>query len=78
MRRIISALLFSISSTLAFAQGAQPLQLAPGAPDRHIVVQGDTLWSIAQRFGTSVEALMQVNGLSDAGLLLVGQRLVLP
>ena len=50
MRRIISALLFSISSTLAFAQGAQPLQLAPGAPDRHIVVQGDTLWSIAAKF----------------------------
>lgn len=50
MRRIISALLFSISSTLACAQGAQPLQLAPGAPDRHVVVAGDTLWSIAAKF----------------------------
>jgi LysM repeat protein len=42
-------LLFSIS-TLALAQGTQPLQLAPGAPDRHIVVQGDTLWGIAAKF----------------------------
>ena len=50
MRRIISALLFSISSSLAFAQGAQPLQLADGAPDRYIVAPGDTLWSIASRF----------------------------
>ena len=50
MRRIISALLFSISSSLALAQGAQPLQLADGAPDRYIVAPGDTLWSIASRF----------------------------
>jgi LysM repeat protein len=50
MRRIISALLFSISSTLALAQGSQPLQLVEGAPDRHIVVQGDTLWGIAAKF----------------------------
>ena len=39
---------------------------------------GDTLWSIAQQFGTSVDALMTANGLSDASLVLVGQRLVLP
>ena len=50
MRRIISALLFSISSTLAVAQGSQPLQLAEGAPDRYIVAPGDTLWGIASRF----------------------------
>lgn len=50
MRRIISALLFAFSSTLALAQGAQPLQLADGAPDRYIVAPGDTLWSIAARF----------------------------
>jgi LysM repeat protein len=50
MRRIISALLFSISSTLALAQAAQPLQLAEGAPDRYIVAPGDTLWSIASKF----------------------------
>ena len=50
MRRIISALLISISSTLALAQGAQPLTLADGAPDRHIVTSGDTLWGIASKF----------------------------
>ena len=50
MRRIISALLISISTTLAVAQGAQPLQLADGAPDRHVVVSGDTLWGISAKF----------------------------
>ena len=38
MRRIISALLFSISSTLAFAQAAAPLQLAEGAPDGYVML----------------------------------------
>ena len=33
MRRIISALLVSISTTLAVAQGTPPLQLADGAPE---------------------------------------------
>ena len=50
MRRIISALLISISTTLAAAQGAQPLELADGAPDRHVVTSGDTLWGIAAKF----------------------------
>ena len=50
MRRIISALLLSVSSVWAFAQGAKPIDLAPDAPDRHIVVPGDTLWGIAAKF----------------------------
>lgn len=50
MRRIISALLISISSTLALAQGLQTKDLADGAPERHIVVRGDTLWGIAAKF----------------------------
>ena len=50
MRRIISALLFAISSTAVLAQAAPPPQLAEGAPDRYIVAPGDTLWGIAARF----------------------------
>ncbi len=50
MRCIISALLVCISTTLAFAQAAQPLELADGAPERHIVVSGDTLWGLAAKF----------------------------
>lgn len=61
MRRIILALLLSISTaatTTVFAQGAMGAaapalklaDLAADAPDRHIVVPGDTLWGIAAKF----------------------------
>ena len=50
MRRIISALLISISSSLVLAQGTAPLQLADGAPDRYVVKPGDSLWGIASKF----------------------------
>lgn len=50
MIRIISALLLSFSTACALAQEAKPLQLADDAPDRHIVVPGDTLWGISGKF----------------------------
>ncbi len=50
MRHIISALLACISTTWAIAQEAKPIELAPNAPDRHIVVRGDTLWGISSKF----------------------------
>jgi len=50
MRRIISALLLCFSTTWALAQNTRPLELAADAPDRHIVVPGDTLWGISAQF----------------------------
>lgn len=50
MRRIISALFLSLSTTLAVAQGSAPIELAPDAPDSHVVVKGDTLWGLSSRF----------------------------
>jgi hypothetical protein len=51
MRRIIFALFLSFSTAAAFAQGAaKPLELATDAPERHIVVPGDTLWGISSKF----------------------------
>ncbi len=31
-------------------QATPPLELAPGAPDKHVVVKGDTLWDISATF----------------------------
>lgn len=66
MRRIIFALLFTFSTaatTTLLAQSspvspvagtasasARPIELAPNAPERHIVVPGDTLWGISALF----------------------------
>jgi LysM repeat protein len=47
-------------------------------PGQHIVQAGDTLGTIAQQYGVSLEALMQANGLADANLLSIGQELTIP
>jgi hypothetical protein len=49
MIRIISALILALAATFCSA-AEQPLQLADNAPERHIVVPGDTLWGIAGKF----------------------------
>jgi len=46
MRSLALALALSACISLR----AQPLELSPDAPDRHVVVRGDTLWDIAGRF----------------------------
>lgn len=44
----------------------------------YIVQPGDTLSAIARTFGTTVQALMELNGLQDATVLQPGQRLQIP
>ncbi len=62
--------------------------LLPGAPVNaqdqgtngpvYIVQQGDSLWDIALRFGISIVALEQANGITDPNQLSAGSRLVIP
>lgn len=44
----------------------------------YVVKAGDTLWGIARQFNTTVERLVQLNGLTNANLLRVGQTLIVP
>jgi murein DD-endopeptidase MepM/ murein hydrolase activator NlpD len=44
----------------------------------HVVQRGDTLFKIAQRYGTTIESIAQANGISDVTLINVGQRLLIP
>src|SRR5512138_1310147 len=60
--------------------------LLPGAiimgnngSDTYIVARGDTLKSLAIRFGTSVGTLLSLNGnITNANVIYEGQRLVVP
>ncbi|QAY74187.1 LysM peptidoglycan-binding domain-containing protein [Agromyces protaetiae] len=45
---------------------------------RHIVVGGDTMWSIAERNGIGLDDLLSANGLSRDSLIFPGQSIVLP
>jgi LysM repeat protein len=62
-----------ICLTLPFAPSA-----SADSPNVHVVGWGDTLFSIANHNGTSVNALMQANNLRDANFIWVGQRLIIP
>ncbi len=42
------------------------------------VKKGDTLWTIAQRFGVSVRRLVKMNSMGRRPVIRVGQRLVIP
>lgn len=42
------------------------------------VVRGDTLFFIARRFGTTVEAIVEANQIEDPHVIMPGQRLIIP
>ena len=44
----------------------------------YVVQDGDTLGEIAQRFGTTVDALVEANNIEDPDLIFSGQRLRIP
>lgn len=47
-------------------------------PVRHTVAPGDTLGALAERYGSTVPAIVAANGLADADTIAVGQALVIP
>ena len=58
-----------------------PAQVKPQPPvsgKTYTVVKGDTLSEIAQKYGTTVDTLAQLNGIKDPNLIVVGQVLKLP
>lgn len=49
---------------------------APAAAATHQVVAGDTVYAIAQRYGTTVDAVLSANGLDRASIIFPGQSLI--
>jgi LysM repeat protein len=57
---------------------AAPEAAAGGATEVYVVQPGDTVGKIAAMYGTTVEAIVQANGLADPNLISVGQQLIIP
>ena len=55
---------------------AIPGQVKPGGV-KHTVAKGETLWSISRKYGTTVSAIVQMNGLQN-NMIYVGQQLIIP
>ncbi len=51
---------------------------APLVARRYTVQPGDSLWSIARAFDTTVDAIATANGISNQGLIRIGDTLTLP
>jgi len=73
-RRIRILLVLVLTATIWVAAGV------PAAADSsvHVVQRGDTLSKIAARYGVTVTALVQTNGLQNANFIWYGQRLTIP
>lgn len=55
-----------------------PVSAQGGDEAYYIVQEGDALWSIAARFGVSLEELQQANNITDPSQVGIGARLVIP
>ncbi len=72
---ILAVALLLVMANLNMAVAAPGLQ---GGPSVHYVGFGESLSGIALRYGVSVEAIMQQNGLANPNVIYVGQPLVIP
>lgn len=81
MRRLIMLVAFIIlilSASLTLADS--PQQGGTPVPNEviHTVRDGESLYSIAALYGVTVEAIAQLNGITDFNVVLVGQQLQIP
>jgi len=75
MKTILRSTVFVLLVLVATTSLIPPV--AAASPSVVIVNWGDTLYGIAARNGTSVDALMRANGLPNPNFIYAGQRLVL-
>ena len=56
----------------------QEAALSADGSQVYVVATGDTLWDIAARFSTTVEAIVEANGLENASDIALDQELIIP
>jgi len=77
---LLNLLLWSTPRSVLAARQSLPRGQAAGPPQEtiHVVQQGETLFRIAERYGSSIEALAHANGLTDPTKIYAGQQLKIP
>lgn len=66
------------TTTPATATPTSTPTMVPGQTILYVVQTGDTLYSIARRFGVTVDAIVQLNHLPNPRYIRVGQQLLIP
>ena len=67
----------SVPTTGGASAPAAPASPSEPRPTRHLLAPGETLWSVAQRYGLSVEDLKRWNGITRARSIRAGTQLSL-
>src|SRR5215217_7238821 len=62
----------------AVAPGTTPPPPPPSSGQTYYVQKGDTLRKIAARFGTTVDAILKINSISNPNVIYVGQAISIP
>lgn len=80
LRRAVPVVLFLAAALVLCLWLVSPVAAQEPTPEApiYVVQPGDTLFSIAQRFGTTVETIVAANDIADPSLIGVGQKLVIP
>jgi murein DD-endopeptidase MepM/ murein hydrolase activator NlpD len=74
----VLVLLMLLVSSLAWPAVTAAESGGPRQPLVHVVQRGETLFSIARRYGTTVETITHANGIPDPRHIFVGQTLRIP
>jgi murein DD-endopeptidase MepM/ murein hydrolase activator NlpD len=80
VERVLSAILPGPAAAApASLAGADDEPAAPVARTVRVVVrEGQSLWSLAAEHGTTIEAILEANGLAEGTILRIGQVLLIP
>jgi murein DD-endopeptidase MepM/ murein hydrolase activator NlpD len=77
VKKIFLATWLALVLLLLLATAVLAQEPTPGPPV-YVVQPGDTLYAIAERFGTTVQAIVDANDIVNPSLINVGQKLLIP
>ena len=75
---LMAGMLLWLPASLFAQQEATSTPAPPTGLTIHVVQRGDTLGTIAESLGMTVDALAKLNNISDPSMIYVGQRLLVP